>query len=298
MSTKDKVLKALEEKKGNYISGEELAKTIGVSRNSVWKAVNELKAVGYNIDSVTNRGYSLSKTSDIISAQGIAAYLYNKDDALNIEVYDEIASTSRLAKEEAAMNNLNKRVIIAKTQTQGRGHGRKSFDSPEGGIYFSVIISPDFINMNYLPIYAAVVVSDVLGKTQSDIRIKWVNNIYLHDKKICGILTENISDMETGEISSFIIGIGVNCKIGNKNELIAEILNRLFYPEIYYPEDNIIEIYQKRLLYMNERVKFLLRGKKETNFFATILGVDEDGRLIVRLDDGIKRYLKKGEIID
>lgn len=298
MSTKDRVLKALEEKKGSYISGEELAKAIGVSRNSVWKAVRELKDVGYKIDSVTNRGYSLSKTSDIISAQGIAAYLYNKEDASNIEVYDEIPSTSRLAKEEAVMDNLHKHVIIAKTQTQGRGHGSKSFDSPEGGIYFSVIISQKNIEQKNLPVFAAVAVCDAIGKYKSDIRVKWINNIYLNDKKICGILTESISDMETGEISSYIIGIGINYKVDNKNELIADILNRLFYPDVYYQDKNIIEIYQDKLLNINERVRFLLRGEKETEFFATILGVDEDGRLVVSMDDGTKRYLKKGEIID
>ncbi|MBR1817107.1 MAG: biotin--[Lachnospiraceae bacterium] len=298
MSTKDRVLKALEEKKGSYISGEELAKAIGVSRNSVWKAVRELKEVGYKIDSVTNRGYSLSKTSDIISAQGIAAYLYNKEDASNIEVYDEIPSTSLLAKEEAVMYNLNKHVIIAKTQTQGRGHGRKSFDSPEGGIYFSVIISPKNLEQKNLPVFAAVAVSDAIGKYKSDIHIKWINNIYLNEKKICGILTESISDMETGEISSYIIGIGINYKVENKNELIADILNRLFYADVYYPDKNIVAIYQDRLLNLNERVRFLLRGEKETEFFATILYVDEDGRLVVSMDDGKIRYLKKGEIID
>ncbi len=297
MKTKDRVLKALEEKKGSFISGEELAKAIGVSRNSVWKSVRDLKELGYSIDSVTNKGYRLSKTSDILSVQGIAAYLHNKEDMSCIEVYEKIDSTSRLAKKQAVLENSGRHVIIAKVQNNGKGHGSRHFDSPEGGVYFSVIISPEDMQYFNLPLYAAVAVSDALGKTKNHLKIKWINDIYYQDKKICGILTENISDMETGEISSYIIGIGINCKIDSKNELIADILNRLFYPAVYYPDSDILDIYQSRLLDLNNRVKFAVKGDKKEEFCAVILGLDEEGNLIVREDDGTKRYLKKGEIV-
>ncbi len=297
MKTKDRVLKALEEKKGSFISGEELAKAIGVSRNSVWKSVRDLKELGYSIDSVTNKGYRLSKTSDILSVQGIAAYLHNKEDMSCIEVYEKIDSTSRLAKKQVVLENSGRHVIIAKVQTNGKGHGSRHFDSPEGGVYFSVIISPEDMQYFNLPLYAAVAVSDALGKTKNHLKIKWINDIYYQDKKICGILTENISDMETGEISSYIIGIGINCKIDSKNELIADILNRLFYPAVYYPDSDILDIYQSRLLDLNNRVKFAVKGDKKEEFCAVILGLDEEGNLIVREDDGTKRYLKKGEIV-
>ena len=297
MNTKDRVLRALEENKGSFISGEELAKVIGVSRNSVWKAVHELKERGYSIESVTNRGYSLSKSCDIISVQGIAAFLYNKEDAANIEVYNEITSTSQLAKERAVMEALDKRVIIAKKQTAGKGHGRKRFESPEGGIYFSIFLSPESLKQENLPLYAAVAVADSLEKTKAPIRIKWINDIYLEDKKICGILTEIISDLETGEISSYIIGIGINCETDNKNELIADILNRLFYPEIYYKDKEITKLYQNKLMYMNKKVRFVINGEESDDFSAVIKGMDDSGNLIVEKSDGTKVHMKKGYII-
>ena len=97
MNTREKIVAALEAAKGDYISGEELAESIGVSRNSVWKAIKTLKEQGYNIDAVTNKGYKLSSYSDIISREGISLYLKDKKLADCIEVYDEIGSTNDLA---------------------------------------------------------------------------------------------------------------------------------------------------------------------------------------------------------
>lgn len=305
MSTKENVLKALEEKKGSFISGEELAQKLGLSRNSIWKSVRDLRKSGYNIESVTNKGYSLNIDSDIISVQGIATYLSHKELMKDIEVYDEIASTNLMAKERVVLKQLDRRVIVAKKQTDGQAHRQKSFSSPDGGVYFSIIINPDIINNTNLPILAAVIVSDVLeneeffGSGNKDnnndvIGIEWINSIYKGNKKISGILTESISDMETGEISSYILGIGINYKLSNKNKTIAKIIERIFYIDEYYNDDIIIEKYKKRLMHIDKRVKFTLYGDKKDEFYAVILGMDNSGKLIVKKDDGTKLYLDKG----
>ena len=98
MNTKEKIIAALETSKGDFISGEELAEEIGVSRNAVWKAIKTLKEQGYNIEAVTNKGYKLSSDSDIISREGIALGLDNIDLIECIEIYEEISSTNDLAK--------------------------------------------------------------------------------------------------------------------------------------------------------------------------------------------------------
>ena len=305
MSTKENVLKALEEKKGSFISGEELAGKLGLSRNSIWKSVRDLRKNGYDIESVTNKGYSLNINSDIISIQGIATYLSHKELMKDIEVYDEIASTSLMAKERVALKQLDRRVIVAKKQTDGQGHRQKSFSSPDGGVYLSIIINPDIIKNTNLPILAAVIVSDVLendvfwgsGNTDNNndtIGIEWINSIYKGNEKVSGILTESISDMETGEISSYILGIGINYKLSNKNKTIAKIIERIFYIDEYYNDDIIIEKYQKRLMHIDKRVKFTLYGEKKDEFYAVILGMDNSGKLIVKKDDGTKLYLDKG----
>ena len=305
MSTKENVLKALEEKKGSYISGEELAGKLGVSRNSVWKAVRDLKKAGYMIASVTNRGYSLNKTSDIISVQGISTYINHKEIIQDIEVYDELASTNMLAKEKAVIGTIDKRVIVARKQTEGRGHRNKNFFSPDGGIYLSIILNPEQVKGLNLPVFAAVAVTDVLEEAfimaesddnhyENEIGIKWINSIYMGDEKICGILTESISDMETGEIGSYVLGIGINCKLKNKNRIIAGIVNRLFYPGEFYNDKSITDRYQSKLLYIDKRVKFTLYGENKEEFYAVVLGIENNGKLIVKKDDGTKIYLDKG----
>ena len=305
MSTKENVLKALEEKKGSYISGEELAGKLGVSRNSVWKAVRDLKKAGYMIASVTNRGYSLNKTSDIISVQGISTYINHKEIIQDIEVYDELASTNMLAKEKAVIGTIDKRVIVARKQTEGRGHRHKNFFSPDGGVYLSIILNPEQVKGLNLPVFAAVAVTDVLEEAfimaesddnhyENEIGIKWINSIYMGDEKICGILTESISDMETGEIGSYVLGIGINCKLKNKNRIIAGIVNRLFYPGEFYNDKSITDRYQSKLLYIDKRVKFTLYGENKEEFYAVVLGIENNGKLIVKKDDGTKIYLDKG----
>ncbi|MBQ9610433.1 MAG: biotin--[Lachnospiraceae bacterium] len=298
MNTIDRVLNALEQNKGVFISGEELAYDIGVSRNSVWKAVRELRNKGYVIDSVTNRGYSLRTENDIISVQGISTFLDDKSYADYIEVYDEISSTNDMAKQKAALKPSYNHAIIAKTQTKGRGHGEKNFESPKGGIYLSVILDPNELVYKNITVCAAVYVADVLEEiTKEKTQIKWVNNIYIDDKKVCGILSETIADMETGAPDTYIIGIGIKYDVLSKNELIAKLLNRIYNPEKYYTKAKLKDDYEKRLMYINQKVGFRIyetQGKK--CFDAVIIGINDDGHLIVKEEDNKLRILQTGEI--
>lgn len=226
MSTRDSVLKILEQNKGDFVSSRVLTAETGVSRNAVWKAVNDLKNSGYQIESVTNKGYKLEECSDIISLQAIEKYLKNKKLLDKISIFDELESTNMTAKMNVITGITDKKVIVARTQTAGVGHGRKKYVSPEGGIYLSIIKQSGEFGQKKLRASdvgktVARVIESVTGeKTELDGK---TNRIYIRGKKVSGILTEYFADLETGEISSYVIGIGIRMKNMEKNRMIAEI---------------------------------------------------------------------------
>lgn len=246
MNTKEKIIQALEEAKGEYISGESLAEIYDLSRTAIWKGINELKKEGYPIESVRNRGYKLSESSDIISKAGIALCLKETVRTKKISgmldrlyVYDSLDSTNTQAKRElffGDFGNSHKTVIVAKSQSSGRGHRGSGFESPEGGIYFSMILDPGELPKGE-PVTgnAANIVTEVLEKMYGvKVRRKKDNSLYIGKEKVCGILTEAVSDLETGVYSSFIVGIGIRAdKLGSlsdcnpsKNAVIASLMER------------------------------------------------------------------------
>ncbi len=244
MNTKERIIQALEEAKGKYVSGESLADDFGLSRNAVWKAINDLKKAGYNIESVRNRGYMLHESSDIISKAGIALCLHKmiSDSMANgmldkLCVYENLDSTNTQAKREMVVGNFDisdKTVIVARTQSSGRGHGGTDFDSPDGGIYLSIILDPKMLHVT-APITETVadmvksVIEELYG-IKCDRKAD--NSLYVGKDKICGILTEAVSDLETGVYSSFIVGIGIRSDIlcgaadirPSKNLVIATLI--------------------------------------------------------------------------
>lgn len=229
MSTKDSVLKILEQNKGDFVSSRILTEETGVSRNAVWKAINDLKASGYEIESVTNKGYKLEEDSDIISLQAIDQFLKNKKFLDKISVFDELESTNMTAKMNVITGITDKQVIIARTQTAGVGHGRKKYISPEGGIYLSIIKKPKEQGRKLRASDVGKTVSKAIEavtgeKTELDTK---TNRIFVRGKKVSGILTEYFADLETGEISSYIIGVGIRMKKIEKNRMIAVLIDSL-----------------------------------------------------------------------
>jgi len=303
MSTKVNVLKALEEKKGSTISGEELAGILGVSRTAIWKAIRELRKDGYSIDAITNKGYSLSINNDVVSAQGILSYLNVHEICDRIFVYKSLESTNQTAKKLALEGAQPGTVVIAEEQTKGRGRmGRSFFSPPESGIYLSIILKPSFnINKSVLITTAAsVAVCKAIEETTGiSSQIKWVNDIYVNNKKICGILTEAVTDFETGHIEYIILGIGINYKtseegfpseisdiagslyeerfschdsfdnintgtkalsIASRNQLIAEIINNVLQINENLESREFLKDYKSRSLVLGREIRVLRSG--------------------------------------
>ncbi|MGD9568314.1 MAG: biotin--[acetyl-CoA-carboxylase] ligase [Sedimentibacter sp.] len=318
MSVKNEVLLILEQYKGQSISGQELAEKLGVSRTAVWKAINSLKEEGYLISGVSNKGYLLSPSSDVMSAEGIKSFLKNEYQGLPITVYKTINSTNTEAKMMAMQNAIHGTIIISEEQTQGRGRMGRSFYSPaESGIYMSIILKPqlNITDSVLITTATAVAVCKSIEKfTTQEPKIKWVNDIYINDKKICGILTEAVTDMESGTINSVIVGIGLNVRteffpaelieiagsIFNtnddsfiRNQLAAEIINNVLLMSENIQDRTFLEFYKERSMILGEKIRYL---KNNQWFEGYAHDIDEFGGLVVFHEDGQKEVLHSGEI--
>lgn len=308
MSTKDEVLLKLLAC-DDYISGEQLAKEIGVSRAAIWKAVKALEKSGYDIDGVTRCGYKLRQNNSFVTAQNVKSLL-KKD--IEVEHFESIDSTNTYCKRLLADGRQGEFLVIADKQTAGRGRQGKSFYSPsETGIYFSLVIRPDTSLQNAVTATtaASVAVCKAIEKiTDLKPKIKWVNDVYLNGKKVCGILTEATTDFESGTVDSVIIGIGINVSTTkfpsdvqgagcldvdvNRSALIAETVNELI--KIAGGDyASFIDYYRKHSMVIGEKIKFIQNGKIT---MATAVAIDERGGLEVELESGERTVLRSGEI--
>lgn len=369
MTTKEKLLELFESNKGTYFSGEELAENLALSRAAVWKAVKSLRSEGYAIGAVTNKGYCLSPSTDILSPQGIRKYLNAENQNLNLTVLPTVTSTNAVIRELADSGRVNREhasakqasdaqetssrgrdnqgitcVVIANEQTKGRGRRGREFYSPEGtGVYMSLLLKPNHYSarqaMRFTTMAAVAMCESIeevsqesIEKTSSEnleevqkenrkqasaekAQIKWVNDIFVSGKKVCGILTEASFDLESGALDYAVLGVGVNVyppKDGfpgelaetagylfedtqddGKNRLAAAFLNH--FQEYFQAEDasDYTEKYRKRSLAMNRQIT-VISGNQTRNAF--VYGIDEECRLMVRYDNGETEHLSYGEI--
>ena len=320
MTTKEKVLELFEKNKGIYFSGEELAKQLNVSRASVWKAVTGLRKDGYAIDAVTNKGYCLSEKGDILSAQGIMKYLPSEYQNMDIRVERETESTNAAVREYAEQGMQEGFLLVAGEQTKGRGRYGRTFFSPQGtGVYFSLLLRPKGVLVQQgtgLTAMAAVAICEAVKELSGKpTGIKWVNDIYVNGKKVCGILTEASMGLESGRLDYVILGVGVNVyppetgfpeslidKAGvvfdemqddMKNRLIALFLENFGAYYLKQSEKSYIEKYKEYSLVTGKQIQVLSEyGKRE----AYVLGIDDDCRLLVEYENGERATLSCGEI--
>ena len=320
MTTKEKLLALLEDSKGTFFSGEEIARTLQVSRAAVWKAVSALREDGYTIDAATNKGYRLSPDSDILSPQGIRRFLKPEYRDLDLTVLPTAPSTNALVREKANQGCPEGCIIIACEQTAGRGrYGRQFFSPVDSGVYLSLLLRPTAYSPQQatcLTAAAAAAMCQAIEEvTGQQPRIKWVNDIFLHGKKVCGILTEAAVGLETGTLNYMVLGAGVNlyppaegfpeeiqpiagsvlersCPEA-KNRLVGEFLNR-FWDFYTHPEcRTYLEDYRSRSLAIGQNVTVLSAGRAVS---AYAYGIDDDFRLLVRYDSGKTEALSYGEI--
>lgn len=317
---KDKIIEILRDNKELFISGQDISDRLKVSRTSVWKHISKLKEEGYVIESVSRKGYKLLESPDILDPKLIDKLLNTKYIGRNIYNYDSIDSTNREAK-NIAQNVEKGTIILAEEQLKGKGRLGRRWTSTKGkGIWMSIILKPDISPSEAPKItqIAAAAVSSSIESIGIDNKIKWPNDIVVNGKKTCGILTEMSGEMN--RINYIVIGIGVNVNLEkedfpqelkdmatslriekeeniNRIELAAKILNKIeyLYEDFIYTGsiENSINICKKNSALIDKRVK-LINGNNIKE--ARALNIDDEGRLIVRYDDGNIEEIISGEI--
>ena len=334
MSTKEQVLKYLQENKEDYVSGGFLSEELGVSRNAIWKAINSIKKDGIMIDAISNKGYRIVSSVDVISKDAIKKYL--NDGNIRVEVFDSLDSTNTYLKEKGAHGESEGLLVVAKEQTRGKGRMNRAFSSPKnGGVYFSLLLRPS-INPNealFITTIAAVAVVTAIKKvTSKEAKIKWVNDVLLDDKKVCGILTEGSISMENGSLDYAVVGIGINVRepeggYGDEikkiagpvingediedvsSKLVAETVNEFMKYYNKLPEKDFLKAYKDKSIVLGKEVYIIdsNHGSLGTTSeivskygdsleTAKVIDIDDNLGLVVKKKDGELETLRSGEV--
>ena len=317
-TTKQFVLLKLLQQKGNWVSGDELAEELKLSRESIWKAINTLKRKGNQIESRKNLGYKYVG-NDSLDEDTINFYSGMKFED-KIFVFDEVTSTQELAKQYLSSHEVKQPLIfVANNQTEGYGRRGRNFYSPsDTGLYFSLILpnpSHDILKIGLLTTSTAVAVVKVLEQFYKDknFQLKWVNDIYLGTYKVGGIITEAALDLESSSAGNFIMGIGLNLSTKDfpadlsekaqginpefkidRNQLLAEMAKEVINNFANYRQPDLIDEYRKRSLLFGKNVTLKL-GTKAVN--GQVEGISDDGSLILKAKSGELQTFKSGEVV-
>lgn len=308
MNIKEEVLEKLIRNKGGPISGERLASEFSVSRSAIWKHINTLRDEGYMIESSTNLGYSLKNTPDTLTPGEIKAGLKTNVIGKEIEYFKEIESTNVIACEIAG-SVAEGTVVIAESQTGGRGRLGRKWISPEGGVWLSIILKPK-IQPSYAPritILAGVSVAKTIRSFGPGAMIKWPNDVLINGKKVCGILTE--IEAEIDMIDHCVVGIGIDANVDtesfpeefrdsstslkkelgheiNRVEFVQKLLEEFEVLYLKFQEGDfaaILEEWRGMSATIGEWVKITTQTR---TIYGEAIGVDNEGALILETDEG------------
>lgn len=318
--SRDLVYRALAERPGEYLSGQELSRALGISRAAVWKAVEGLRRQGYGIEARNGCGYRLTDAGDRLGFREVAACLAVPRD--NWQVLDEVDSTNTVCRRLASEGAPDGTVVMADCQTAGRGRRGRSFSSPGGmGLYLSILWRPDCPPQSLLPLTALIAVAvcravERTGGVSPD--IKWPNDLVLCGRKLGGILTELSLEGETGHVDCVIAGIGLNCRQRvedfppelsdmaisldmalpvrvRRGALAAALMEELdvLRHEVLGDPGRWLADYRARCLTVGRRVQILRDGQR---IEADAVAVDDRCGLVIRRDDGTEETLRAGEV--
>lgn len=315
---KAEILTILKDTDG-YVSGQELCERFGVSRTAVWKAMNQLKKEGYEIESVQNKGYHLVKTPDILSKNELVSIRKTKWVGTEICYFDVTDSTNTQAKSLGEGDAPNGTLVVAGKQESGRGRRGRSFESPAGtGIFMTLLLRPEIEpqNASMLTLVSALAVAKgIEHMVDLPVQIKWPNDIVINGKKVCGILTEMSAQMDY--VNYIVIGIGIN--VGNEEfpEEIKDVatsiylesgkhVNRAMLIEKIWEEfEDYFELYEKTQdlsSLVKEYDSYLVnRGQKvrvldpKEPYEGKAMGITDRGELIVDTWEA-RRLVSAGEV--
>ena len=303
-----------------YISGEELCRKFQVSRTAVWKVIHQLKEEGYEIQAVRNKGYCLTESADVLSEAELESSIHTRWMGKKVVYLKTVDSTNNLAKKLAEEGCPSGTLVVAEQQTAGKGRLGRAWDSaPETGIWHSLVLRPHVppASASMITLVAALAVAEAMEQvTGLSPLIKWPNDIVLHGKKVCGILTEMSAEME--QIHYVVVGMGINANTEafpeelsalatsiylekgekiNRSRLIAAVMKAFeHYYEIYEARNDLSDLtksYEQKLANMGNTVRIL---DPAGEYEALALGIDHTGALLVKKQDGQTERIFSGEV--
>lgn len=316
---KQEVLSFLTNQEG-YVSGEAISKALGVTRNTVWKAVNQLREEGYQIESSTKNGYRLVFAPDYWVESQLKDQLATKWLGRNLVVLDQVDSTNeeakRLAREEAAHGL----VVLSEEQISGKGRlGRSWVGAPLDGIWTSVLLRPTLAPAAIGPVSLVAglaVCRAIRSVTSCDARLKWPNDVVIGRKKVCGILSEMQAEMD--RVDYVVVGIGINVNTHDfpeelqkkatslyletgkelrRGELFCRLLLELEHTYDHFEQHGfdapLLEEYTELCASLHRPVS--LKSKGDT-LSGEAVGLNAQGELLVRTTRGDTIAVASGEV--
>ncbi len=319
LEIKGKIIKALRASRMDFVSGEEISSSLGFSRASLWKYINKLREDGYEIKASPHRGYSLKASPDKLYAHEISADLKTRSLGRKyIYHHEKVSSTNDLAYMLAEDNAPEGTVVVAESQTKGRGRMARQWVSPRGGgIYMSVILRPD-AEADEMPAITLIAASAIARSLKNvcgiNVGVKWPNDIFLRDKKLCGILTEIKAQPDS--VDFLVLGIGMNvntpsdklppCATSLK-EHIGESVRRVeLVRRMLKDLEDVYSVFGKsgfQALRDECRELSSVLGKKvnvvehKRRITGTAKDIDEKGALIVQCDSGRVERVFSGDVL-
>ena len=313
----DKILDFLKRRQ-DYISGDYISHRLGISRQALWKHIEALREVGYDIVAVPHLGYLLISSPDRLFPSEIEWHLDTKFIGKKIHYFDVLSSTMNMATELGMKGSPEGTIVLAETQTKGRGRLGRSWSSPKyKGIYLSLILRPQILPnaASLLTLLCAVSLCEAIKEiTELDVQIKWPNDLLIHHKKLGGILTELNAEMDA--VRFVVIGIGLNVNNDKKTllaavtslreqkkedinriNLLQEILRRIEKNYLLFQKkenQTIIEKWRQHNVTLGKRVKILC---EKAHLEGEAVDIDRDGGLLIRRDSGLIEKVMTGDVL-
>lgn len=299
----------------NFVSGESIAGELGITRTAVWKHIQALREGGYEILSRERHGYKLKDAPDLLLPSEIQIGLDTEIVGKEMNYYPSVDSTNRVAKKLAYHGAADGAIVVAEEQTGGKGRLDRKFFSPRGkGIWFSVILRPNFLpkDASKCTLMAAVAVAEAMARFNLKAEIKWPNDIMHDGRKLVGILTEMTG--EIGKITYMVIGVGINvniscddfpedlrgiatslCEMNGGEEISRVYLLRAVLEEFdkLYREvrasgfDEVLERWKKYNVTLGKEIRVISAGDG-SSFTGKAIDLNHDGALVVETADGLQ----------
>lgn len=305
------ILKILNKHRGEYVSGQKICQQLNVSRMSISNSIKKLKDKGYLIETSTRKGYCLTLENDFIDIEEIKKNLVPFYQ--NIDYFDSIDSTNTYMKNHVYQQG---DIIIADSQSQGRGRNGRHFHSPkQKGIYLSFLLKPDLTVYDSLKITACCAVALVKAIQKNyplHPQIKWVNDILIDTRKVAGILCEASLEMNTAHIEQMVIGVGINVHsytmpqdlqdiagcledhietIVPRQKIIIDFLNSFYDDYTHIFDSSFLDDYRQYSCVLHKNI--IVYGKD--TYPAYVQAINDDASLCI-IVDGQEKCLNSGEI--